>query len=66
MTMSEQDRANQALRILDILEGAQVNFKVSRGYARWLVSAQLENRTEVLSGDSLADVLAQLAQAVAK
>lgn len=59
------NEAEQALRILDTLEASRVSFRVSRGQARWLVSVKLNERaTHVLSGETLADALAQLAQAV--
>jgi len=65
MNADRCDRAEQALRILDILESARCQFRVSPGQSRWLVSVKLENGiTHVLSGETLADALAQLAQAV--
>jgi hypothetical protein len=63
--MNESDRAAQALRILDLLESARPQFKVSPGQSRWLVSVKLDDATHVVSGETLADALAQLAQAVA-
>jgi len=62
----EQRRAAQALHILDILEQAQANFSIfspAQLGGRW--KARLVPGDGYVSGESLADCLAQLAQSLA-